>query len=62
LGSACFAAARATHALRIVSSPLFSRPVIRPWRRDGEEAWFRGDTEDYGAAVLDLGLPGMDER
>jgi two-component system, OmpR family, response regulator len=27
---------------------------------DGEEAWFRGDTEDYGAIVLDLGLPGMD--
>ena len=28
--------------------------------RDGEEAWFRGDTEDYGAVILDLGLPGMD--
>ena len=28
--------------------------------RDGEEAWFLGDTEDYGAAILDLGLPGMD--
>jgi len=28
--------------------------------RDGEEAWFRGDTEDYTAIVLDLGLPGMD--
>ncbi len=28
--------------------------------RDGEEAWFRGDTEDYGAVVLDLGLPQMD--
>ena len=28
--------------------------------RSGEEAWFRGDTEDYGAIVLDLGLPGMD--
>jgi DNA-binding response OmpR family regulator len=27
---------------------------------DGEEAWFRGDTEDYGAVVLDLGLPKMD--
>jgi len=27
---------------------------------DGEEAWFCGDTEDYGAVVLDLGLPGMD--
>jgi len=28
--------------------------------RDGEDAWFKGDTEDYGAIVLDLGLPGMD--
>jgi DNA-binding response OmpR family regulator len=27
---------------------------------DGEEAWFRGDTEDYAAIILDLGLPGMD--
>jgi DNA-binding response OmpR family regulator len=27
---------------------------------DGKEAWFRGDTEDYSAAILDLGLPGMD--
>ncbi|MCU0893886.1 MAG: response regulator transcription factor [Rhodospirillales bacterium] len=26
---------------------------------NGEEAWFRGDTEDYDAAVLDLGLPRM---
>jgi two-component system OmpR family response regulator len=28
--------------------------------RDGEEAWFRGDTEDYGAVILDLGLPKLD--
>jgi len=27
---------------------------------DGEEAWFLGDTEDYGLVVLDLGLPGLD--
>lgn len=27
---------------------------------NGEEAWFLGDTETYAAAVLDLGLPGMD--
>jgi two-component system OmpR family response regulator len=27
---------------------------------DGEEGWFKGDTEAYGAAVLDLGLPHMD--
>ena len=27
---------------------------------DGEEAWFLGDTEDYSAVILDLGLPRMD--
>ena len=27
---------------------------------DGEEAWFRGDTEDFDAIVLDLGLPTLD--
>lgn len=27
---------------------------------DGRDAEFRGQTEDYDAAVLDLGLPGMD--
>jgi two-component system OmpR family response regulator len=27
---------------------------------DGEAAWFRGDTEDYDMAVLDLGLPKLD--
>ena len=27
---------------------------------DGEAAWFLGDTEDYDAIVLDLGLPKMD--
>lgn len=27
---------------------------------DGEDAWFRGDTEDYDAIVLDLGLPRLD--
>ncbi|TPQ49957.1 DNA-binding response regulator [Prosthecomicrobium hirschii] len=27
---------------------------------DGEEAWFRGETEDYDAIVIDLGLPKLD--
>jgi two-component system OmpR family response regulator len=27
---------------------------------DGETAWFKGDTEDYAAVVLDLGLPKLD--
>jgi two-component system, OmpR family, response regulator len=28
--------------------------------QNGEDAWFLGDTEDFTAIVLDLGLPGMD--
>ncbi len=28
--------------------------------RDGEEAWFKGDTEEYDAVILDLGLPKLD--
>jgi two-component system OmpR family response regulator len=27
---------------------------------DGEDAWFRGDTEPYDLAILDLGLPKLD--
>jgi two-component system OmpR family response regulator len=27
---------------------------------DGEDAWFRGETEDYDAMVIDLGLPKLD--
>jgi two-component system, OmpR family, response regulator len=30
------------------------------WARDGEDAWFKGETEDYDAIVLDLGLPRLD--
>ncbi|MBN9671999.1 response regulator transcription factor [Roseibium aggregatum] len=28
--------------------------------KDGEEAWFRGETEDFDLIVLDLGLPKLD--
>ena len=28
--------------------------------RDGADAWFRGETEEYAVAVLDLGLPRLD--
>ncbi len=28
--------------------------------RNGEEAWFKGDVNDYDAVILDLGLPGLD--
>nr|WP_316654104.1 response regulator transcription factor [uncultured Gellertiella sp.] len=28
--------------------------------KDGEDAWFRGDSEDFDLVILDLGLPRMD--
>jgi len=27
---------------------------------DGQDAWFKGGTEDYSAAILDIGLPKLD--
>lgn len=43
-----------------VSDTLTEAGYIVDHESDGKEAWFRGDTDDYGAVVLDLGLPGMD--
>jgi DNA-binding response OmpR family regulator len=43
-----------------IASALATAGYVVETARDGEEAWFLGDTEDYGAVILDLGLPGMD--
>ena len=43
-----------------ISAALNAAGYVVETVREGEEAWFRGDTEDYGAAILDLGLPRMD--
>ncbi len=43
-----------------VAEALGSAGYIVDAVRDGEEAWFKGDTEEYDAVVLDLGLPQMD--
>ncbi|MCY0147501.1 response regulator transcription factor [Hoeflea sp. G2-23] len=43
-----------------VARALESAGYVVDGESDGEEAWFLGDTETYGAAILDLGLPGMD--
>jgi two-component system, OmpR family, response regulator len=45
---------------RDVMAVLVDAGYVVDCERDGEEAWFKGDTEDYSAVVLDLGLPGMD--
>ncbi|GIL03268.1 MAG: DNA-binding response regulator [Alphaproteobacteria bacterium] len=43
-----------------IATTLRAAGYVVETARDGEEAWFRGDTEDYDLVVLDLGLPRMD--
>lgn len=45
---------------RDVASALAAAGYVVDTEHDGEAAWFRGDTEDYAAIVLDLGLPLLD--
>ncbi len=46
--------------LRDIRTVLEANGYLVETTSDGEEAWFKGDTEDYGAVVLDLGLPRLD--
>ncbi len=55
--------------LLVEDDPMISRNVTAALGKsgylvdvepNGEEAWFKGDTEEYSVVVLDLGLPGMD--
>jgi DNA-binding response OmpR family regulator len=39
---------------------LQSAGFVAELARNGNDAWFKGDVEDYDIAVLDLGLPGLD--
>jgi len=43
-----------------VAETLENAGYIVDHEEDGEEAWFKGDITDYGAVILDIGLPGMD--
>lgn len=45
---------------RDVTRALSATGYIVETTTDGEDAWFRGDTENFAAIILDLGLPGMD--
>ncbi len=45
---------------RDVIETLTGAGYVVDHENNGEEAWFKGDIEEYGAVVLDLGLPGMD--
>lgn len=43
-----------------VASALGAAGFVVDTASDGQDAWFKGDTEDYEVCVLDLGLPKMD--
>ena len=45
---------------RDVIETLAGAGYVIDHEKNGEDAWFMGDTEDYGAVILDLGLPAMD--
>jgi two-component system OmpR family response regulator len=43
-----------------IAVALASAGFVPDTVHNGEDAWFKGSTEDYAAIVLDLGLPGLD--
>jgi CheY-like chemotaxis protein len=65
----CLGGGRLMRALVVEDSPdvaehvaeaLVAAGFVVDQARDGEDAWFRGDTENYDAVILDLGLPKLD--
>jgi len=45
---------------RRINRALMSAGYIVEIAKEGEDAWFRGDSENFDAVILDLGLPEMD--
>lgn len=45
---------------REIAATLHAAGYVIDTVNDGEEAWFRGETEDYDLIILDLGLPRID--
>ncbi len=43
-----------------VARAIAPQGFITTLSHDGDDTWFRGSTEEFGAIVLDLGLPGLD--
>ncbi|MCB1458332.1 MAG: response regulator transcription factor [Nitratireductor sp.] len=43
-----------------LSAALAAAGFVPEISSDGEDAWYRGDTEEFGAVILDLGMPLMD--
>jgi DNA-binding response OmpR family regulator len=44
----------------MVTAALEENGFLVETESDGGEVWFKGDTEDYAAIILDLGLPSID--
>ena len=45
---------------RTVGRALEANGFVAEYAGDGEDAWFKGSTEPYTAAILDIGLPRLD--
>jgi DNA-binding response OmpR family regulator len=43
-----------------IARSLLAAGFLVEHAQDGEEAWFKGETESYAAILLDLGLPRLD--
>ncbi len=43
-----------------IGQSLQANGYLCEFSQDGEDAWFRGSTENYAAIILDLGLPQID--
>lgn len=43
-----------------VAAALTDAGFVVDQARDGNDAWFKGDVEDYAVVILDLGLPQLD--
>lgn len=43
-----------------IGRALEANGFVPEYAQDGEDAWFKGGTEPYSAAVLDIGLPRLD--
>ncbi|MDE2384728.1 MAG: response regulator transcription factor [Alphaproteobacteria bacterium] len=48
------------HIAQNIADSLKTTGLLPEIVGDGEEAWFKGSTEPYGAIILDLGLPKLD--
>lgn len=48
------------HVAQDITRALSAAGFIVDIAGDGQDAWFRGDVEDYAVVILDLGLPVLD--